>query len=250
MRAAEPAAPGSLSYTLRFPSDVNVEQVQTWLHALSGLLPGRLGRLWGSPTVALELWASAEHGFRYRLIVPRTSAGFVVGQLRTAVPGMRVTPSEEWAAHSWTRMAELGMRKAQRSLRVEPVALAGSLLASVQGFALRRHEAVVMQWIIRPAVPQRPPAQPVGTRPLRLGAYLTLSPEVVAKDAVADERSKLQAVNFLGVLRVGAQAGDDRRAGQLLAGVRAALGSVRTADNALYARTVPQGRLRLLSVAP
>jgi hypothetical protein len=68
--------------------------------------------------------------------------------------------------------------------------------------------------------------------------------DAAVKDAVADEREKLSSVNFLACLRIGVQAGSDERAGQLLGGIRAALMSTRTPQNALYSRVLPQGRLR------
>lgn len=133
-------APESLSYILRFPTELDAEQVTNWLHALSGLLPGSLGRLRGAPTVVCELWASAEQGFRYRLVVPRARADYLVGQLCAAVPGVRVTPTEASVfsyEQPWTHVVELGMPGLKRTVRVEVVPLVSSLLASLQGFALR-----------------------------------------------------------------------------------------------------------------
>jgi hypothetical protein len=212
---------------------------------LSGLLPGAFGRLWGAPAVVLELRATAEHGFRYRLRVPRAQVDYVVGQLRVAVPGIRVSPEEGTAtAPEWTRVVELGMRKMQRTLRVDPIPLVGSLLASLQGFSLRGRELMALQWIIRPAVPERPPEQATSARQMRLGPHLALSPTVPARDAVADRRQKLSSANFLAAFRIGVRAGSDERAGQLLSGVRAALRSTGTSSNSLYVRVRPQGRVR------
>jgi hypothetical protein len=257
----------SSSYTLVFPTELDADQVTAWLHSLSGLLPGGLGRLWGVPTVVLELRASAQQGFEYRLIVPQSRADYVVGQLRAQLPGVRVTPELEMGKNAfedsdkkttatekdaaitvsssdWTRVVELGMRKLERSLRVEPVTLVGSLLASLQGFALHRGETLLMQWIIRPAVPERPPEQQ-STRPVRAGSFLMPLPHVPLKDTLADQRVKLAAVNFLACLRIGVQTGSEARAGQLLGGVQAALTSTRGANNALYVRPALQGRLRV-----
>lgn len=64
------------------------------------------------------------------------------------------------------------------------------------------------------------------------------------KDSVADQRAKLALANFLAVMRIGVRAGSEARAGQLLGQVRAALKSTGTTGNSLYARTMPQGRLR------
>lgn len=245
MAKSERSEPDTLlSYSLVFPSELDSDQVVAWLQSLSGLLPGGMGRLWGAPSVVLELWATADHGFRYRLTVPQVQAAYVVGQLRAAVPGMRVTPTEDTNEQAWTRVVELGMRSPRRTLRVrEPGALAASLLASLQGFGLGRHEALLLQLVVRPAVPERPPAQQA-SRPVQFGALVTVSSNVEIKDATRDQRAKLEAGNYLCALRVGVQAGTDARAERLLAGVRAAFSSVRTADNSLYARAVPRSMTR------
>jgi hypothetical protein len=260
---AEAPEPESLVYTLRFPTELAADQVLAWLHALSGLLPGQIGRLFGVPTVVLELRASATRGFEYRLVVPRSRADYVVGQLRTAVPGVRVTPEKDaitssitdsmkntvkepktaTSSSNWTRVAEFGMHRLTRTLRVEAVSLTGSVLASLQGFALHAGEVVLVQWIIRPAVPERPP--PLSTpRPVRAGSFFTMSPHVPLKDAVADQRTKLSGVNFLVVLRVAVRAGSEARAEQLLGSIQTALKSTRTTANTLYVRIARQGRLR------
>jgi hypothetical protein len=268
-------APEVLSYSLQFPKDLDADQVMAWLHALSGLLPGTIGRLFGSPTVVLELRATADHGFQYRLSVPRTRADYVVGQLRAQLPGVRVTPEPNVtkdvpkntakvstnafvnafndaetgkngiavSSPTWTKVAEFGMRRLNRTLRVDAVPLVGSLLASLQGFALHHGEVIVLQWIIRPAVPEAPPQQQA-PRPVRVG-FLSVSPHVPVKDAVADQRAKLSGVNFLAVLRVGVHAGGDARAAQLLSQVRAALRSTSTTANGLYVRVALQSRVRV-----
>lgn len=255
--ATDTTEPETSSYALRFPSDLSADQVGAWLHSLAGLLPGGLGRLRGAPTVVLEVRASAEQGFQYRLVVPRSRADYVVGQLRAQVPGVRVTPEQEpnkdshndadkttmiASTPTWTKVVELGMRKLDRTLRVEAVPMSGSLLASLQGFALHRGEVLLMQWIIRPAVPEAPPPQQAA-RPVRVG-MLSVSPHVPVKDALVDRRAKLAAVNFLAVLRIGVVAGSEARAAQLLGSVKAAFKSTSTTANGLYIRTALQSRLR------
>jgi hypothetical protein len=266
--ALETPDPEMVAYALRFPAELEAAQVTAWLHSLSGLLPGMVGRLFGAPAVVIELEASAEHGFHYQLRVPRGRADYVTGQLRAAVPGIRVEPVKEadkdsptdaaadmdaflaafkeetvGSSPTWTVVAELGMRELTRSLRVEPVPLAGSVLASLMGFALHASEAVLMQWIIRPAVPERPPAATT-PRPVHAGMFSLSSPRVAEKDALADQRAKLSAANFLAVLRIGVRAGGDARAKQLLGQVRAALKATGTTANGLYVRTALQSRLR------
>jgi hypothetical protein len=252
--------PDSSSYILLFPTELDADQVTAWLHALAGMLPGGLGRFFGVPAIILELRASADQGFQYGIRVPRSRAEYVVGQLRTHLRGVRVTPEKDSvkeiekdvviakkaaindSSSDWTRVIEVGMHRLTRTLRVEPVPLVGSLLASLQGFALHRGEVVLMQWIIRPAVPERSPQQQ-SVRPIRAGSFLMPLPQVPLKDAVADQRVKLAAVNFLACLRIGVRTGSEARAGQLFGGVRAALTSTRGANNALYVRPALQGRL-------
>ena len=270
MTASEVAEPESLTYTLRFPTDLDADQVVAWLHSLSGLLPGIIGRLFGAPTVVCELRASAARGFEYRLMVPRSHADYVAGQLRTAVPGVRVTPDKEIApavssldmfrdalrastsagtaaassSPAWTHVAEFGMRRLTQTLRVAPVPVASSVLASLQGFALQKGEVSLVQWVIRPAVPERPPAVTTPRRG-RMGSFFTVSPHVPVKDTVADQRAKLMSdSNFLVCLRIAAYAGSEARAAQLLGSVQTALKSTRTTANTLYVRTALQSSLR------
>jgi hypothetical protein len=250
MCAARRSSTDRDSFSLVFPSDLTTDQVVAWLEALSGLLPGGLARFGGAPSVVLELWATGTHGFRYRMSAPRPQAAYVVGQLRTAVPGVRATPTGAATTTTWTRMVELGMRRRARSLRAaDPAVLAASVLASIQGAGLGRHERVVLQWVIRPAVPEQPPPVARAPRSVRLGPFATFTPPPIDKAATADIRAKLQAVNFLGVLRIGVTAASDKRAVALLASVRTALTSVRTAANSLYSRSVPQDKVsqRLVS---
>ena len=245
MNASGPE-PESSPYALRFPAELDANQVMAWLHSLSGLLPGAVGRFFGAPVVVLELQASAEQGFHYRLRVPRPRADYVVGQLRAAIPGVRVTPDEVTSRPSsppWTHVVELGMRRLDPTLRVEPEPLAGSVLASLQGFALHRGEVVLVQWVVRPAVPERLPQQQAA-RSVRIGAFFTVSPHVPLRDGVADQRAKLSSVNFLACLRIGVHAGSEVRAEQLLGQVRTALKSTGTTANGLYAKTALQSRLR------
>lgn len=277
MDDSEAPQPASLAYVLRFPAELAADQALAWLHALSGLLPGHLGRFFGVPTVVFELRASAARGFEYRLLVPRSRADYVVGQLRTAVPGIRVTPEKDAlftnstvnstsdaitstmktavkeanaeitgcspSCSKWTRVAEFGMHRLTRTLRAEPLPVTSSVLASLQGFALHAGEVILLQVVLRPAVPERPPPQHA-PRPVRAGLFFTVASHAPVKDAVADHRAKLASVNFLAVLRVAVRAGSEARAGQLLESVQTALKSTRTSSNTLYVRTARQGKLR------
>lgn len=232
----------SASYSLVFPAELSVDQVVAWLQAFSGTLPGGLARLWGAPHLTFELWATAEHGFRYRLTARRGQADYVVSQLRTALPGVRATPTVSITTQAWTRVAELGTRSHTRSLRISKAeTFSAVLLSSLRGLALRPRETVVLQVVVRPAIPELPPAARAG-RPAKMGALIVLPSGQRTKDAVLDQRRKLEEVNFLAAVRVGVYAATSERADHLLAGVRAAFGSVRTAANTIYMRSTPQRR--------
>jgi hypothetical protein len=217
------------------------KQATAWLHSLSGL--PRMAS-WGYQTSALVLELRAtDRGLSYRLKAPSQTAAYAVGQLRVLLPGIRVTPIEAEAPQSWTRVAELGGRRYTRTFRVpDPGLLAANLLATTQG--LRRGEALLLQLVVVPTAPERPPARGRAPRPLHLGPAFLLPAPTAEKDAVTDQRNKLAEVNLLAVLRVAVQTTSDARMRQLLGNVRAVLTSVRTADNGFYARLVSQRRLR------
>ena len=80
----------------------------------------------------------------------------MLAQLRTLVPGIRVTPHTEAPHPHWTSAVEVGMRGSQMPLRIfSGPDMAASLLASVQ--PMGRRETVLVQWVMTPAVPQHPP---------------------------------------------------------------------------------------------
>lgn len=228
------------SYSLTFPPELDTEQVVAWLHTLGGLLPGRVGRLYGVPVVVLEVSATAAHGLRYQLYVPSIRADYIIGQLRVALPGVHAVSVSADTSVGWNRVIEFGMRRLARTLHVEPAVLAASLLASLRGFGLRTGETIALQWVIRPATPERPPSLPPRTSRNRR-SWLAPPP---ARDAVEDRRTKLTSVNFLGVLRVAVAARSDARVRQLLGDVRTALLGVRGPGNALIVRRRWQVRVQ------
>lgn len=238
-RKEEPGA--TRAYGLVFPAGLAPKQVVAWLHAVSGL-PRTGSWRYRTNALVLELWAT-DRGLRYRLKAPARSADYVVGQLRTLLPGIRATPADPETAHAWTRVVELAARTYTRTFRIpEPGVLAANLLAAAQG--LRRGETLLLQAVVLPAARQRPPAPSRAPRPIRLGGAFFMQPAVPEKDSITDQRAKLAEVNLFAVLRVAVEAPTTARARHLLAGVKSVLASVRTADNGFHARLVPQRWLR------
>jgi hypothetical protein len=225
------------TYRLNFPANLDADQVATWLAAVSGTLTTGTRRLLGVSSIVFEVEAS-ELGISYRLVVPDETADFLTAQLRTLVAGSTAVPAgADDPTHQWTAAVELGQTSPRRSLgTVNPDALSASLLAGMQG--LGRGEALLLQWVVSPALRQRPPQQ-AGELVLP-GRRYAAKPD---RDRINDVRAKLSGPNILGVLRVAVKASTKQRGEHLLTRIRASLRAVGTADNRLKQRLVPSGRV-------
>lgn len=243
----EPTGEGSgpmASFDLVFPVDLAPKQVLAWVQSLGGLLTSGLGRMFGVRSFTLELCAT-DRGLHYRLVAPKAYAPYLANQLRTHLPGIRVTPVLSESSRSWTVAGEFGMRHHLQTLYVpDPVAVSTSLLAALR--EIRRGEACLLQWILTPAVHRRPPSQTrsSGNSGLRLLGGMRVDMPRQAGDRILDQRAKLEGPNVLAVLRVGVSTGSKTRARQLLGGVLCAIGSTRSHRNWLVRRVVPQGMVR------
>lgn len=223
------------TYRLSFPSELDADSVNAWIRSISGTLKvGRAG-FKGQPTIAFELWATSA-GITHLMKVPWQHSDFIVLQLRSLVPGIRVTPEEEWPRRDWTRAVEVGLTHSSRQLRIPSTEnLSASLLAAVQ--ALEGEETIVLQWVVTPSVPT---AKPVSGRATshRMTTMSVLRGSTASSDEVDDRRHKLDEPNLLAVLRVGAVAKTDDRADHLIYRVRAALASARTSAVRFHKRMV------------
>ena len=138
-----------------------------------------------------------------------------------------------------------------RSCRQSPAAayfslsdMSTSLLASVQ--SLKEDEAVLMQWVVTPAIPARPPIHREA-RSAEFRLQHLFSSNMASKDEVNDRRQKLEESNLLGVLRVAAYAKTGQRADHLIYKVRAALASTRGPSSRFVKRLVRRKRCRSVS---
>ncbi|HEX3781434.1 MAG TPA: type IV secretion system DNA-binding domain-containing protein [Pseudonocardiaceae bacterium] len=210
------------TYRLTFPAGLQVTQVHAWLRAVGGTLRSprqRDGRL------ALELHAD-DRGLVHRLVVPVRHADYVVAQLRSLVPGVRVVPETAKGNQIWTTAVELRLTHLDRRLYVASAEqVSTSLLASVQGLGV--HDAVMVQFIITPAATGKPPASRGRARSSRwhVASLLDDRPE---NDGITDRRHKLDEPNYLVALRLAVQADTEERAVHLLARVGAVLTSTRS----------------------
>lgn len=218
--AVEPAGEHQ-SYRLVFPAELKPTQVQALLRATSGTSRSR----WRTPTMAIELWADSR-GLTHRLLVPPAHADYVVSQLRSQMPGIRVTPENTRNTPAWTKAVELGLTNPARTLHIPSAEqVSTSLLASLQG--LTANEVVLLQWVITPAVSERPPVSGGRTGSSKWDVTDLVSGHLDS-DEIADRRAKLSEPNYLVVLRVAVRADTNERAVRLLSRVRMALGSTRS----------------------
>lgn len=225
------------TYRLNFPSDLDADQVATWLRACSGTLTTGPRRLLNVSSLVFEVEAS-ELGISYRLVVPEETADFLTAQLRALVPGSTATPAgADDPPHQWTAAVELGQTNPRRSLgTVNAEATSASLLAGMQG--LSRGERLLLQWVVSPALRRRPPR---ATGELVLpGSRFTPKPD---RDRINDVRAKLSEPNFLAVLRVAVKAPTKQRGEQLLGQVRSSLAAVGSSSNRLKQRLTTSGRV-------
>lgn len=229
------------SYKLAFPADLDPERVTAWLRSISGTLRAGHFILGGVPTICFELWATNQ-GMTHRLKVPWQHADYVVTQLRSLIPGVRVVPEDEFQHRDWTHAVEVGLTHSSRQLRIYSAAdVAASLLASAQ--ALNADETLLVQWVTTPTAPTHPPIHNEA-QSHHLTLKTLINGNLATRDEVNDRRGKLDEPNMLAVLRVAAYANTTVRAEHLVYRVRHALASVRSPSTRFYKRFVTNADLQ------
>lgn len=235
-----------VAYALRFPRGVEPAKVTAFFNGLSGLVASRLRRAVELRAVVLELSATVD-GIEHYLLVPRGQAGFVLAALRGVLPGVTVTPDEDYQIARPTIAAGLGLTNRRRPLASERAAeISASILAALQ--PLNAGERVVVQWVLSPLgplAPVMPRSKPSGSRPFlaRVLHDLTTGREFDGQD-LQMARAKQSSAVYAATGRIGVVAGDVRRARRLLSQV---LGTHHTANAPgahLYRRRLPAARVR------
>jgi hypothetical protein len=116
------------TFRVIFPAELKVEQVEGFLNAISGTLRPLPFRILGTSNLVFELM-STEHGLVHRVRVPWPQGSYVIKQLRSQMPGIRVTDERESDLPEWTRVVELGQSDINQALRHE--AWGGVLLTAL-----------------------------------------------------------------------------------------------------------------------
>jgi hypothetical protein len=137
------------TFRLTFPRSVDPAQVTAALRSVQGLLPRFPDRLVVTRSVSFETVATAA-GIAHYLTAPAGKGDLVVGQLRAAIPGLRVVPAlaPDRFANPARELAAVGVG----SLRADTAAESNAaILASAQ--PLSSNEAVIVQWSLSPTEP-------------------------------------------------------------------------------------------------
>jgi hypothetical protein len=149
MLLAAKAARSCETFRLTFPRSVDPAQVTAALRSVQGLLPRFPDRLVVTRSVSFETVATAA-GITHYLTAPAGKADLIVGQLRAAIPGLRVVSAV--APDRYTNLARELVAVGVDSLRTDTAAESNAaLMAACQ--PLRPSDGVIVQWSLSPTEP-------------------------------------------------------------------------------------------------
>lgn len=143
---------GRRNYRVSFPRGATTEQLVAALRGIHGLLPGPWQRLVRLPSVVFEVIGTAE-GIAHRLSVAARDAEYVLGQLRAALPGIRIedeAPSPQPSCRVARELSPAGPGELRTDACTETNA---SVLAALQ--PIEPGETSAIQWVLSPASPRR-----------------------------------------------------------------------------------------------
>lgn len=225
------------AFRLSFPYGTEPAQVVAFCRSVSGLLPPWWKRLFGSPSLVLEIWADHE-GVTHRLLASAEVAGFLLAQLRAVLPGVRIEVEEDAPAPDLAVAAELRLSNFRWPLRSDdPVSIAAGIIATTQ--PLRAGAGIVIQWVLSPApTPRRAALAPtllaeLGLPSARVQASLPLG-------EAAAQREKTAEPAVWAVCRIGAEAPTRERARHLVRQVEGAFHPTSAPGASLRRRWVPE----------
>ena len=208
-------AEGRRTFAVTYPRGSAPDQVLAFARSLAGLLPPWWKRIVGSPAVVIETQATHD-GITHYLRLPAGSAEYVTGQLRAALPGVRIVEADPPAFRP--RLAlELRTSSRTQPLRTDdPAQSAAALLASCQ--PLEDGERVVVQWVVTPApAASVPDVVTLQDRPLELAALFgPREPVRVPAELVAGARDKRSEPALFATLRIGVTTASRSRDRQVL----------------------------------
>jgi hypothetical protein len=218
------------SFRVIFPRELPAEALVAALRGLHGLLPGPWRRLLRVPAVVLETIGSGK-GITHWLSVAGADAEQVLGQLRAALPGVRII--EEPRPRPTIQVARELCPVGGGRLRSEAIAATN---VAILGALQPAEGMIVVQWVL----------VPIGAGPL---AWLAWRWRQLAGKDLPPRSGRAAEPPFVVSCRVGIAGGSP---GRLLARVIGALATASTEDRRLRRRLLPSAwvadRLRRASV--
>lgn len=194
---------------LEFPRGVEPHSVESFVRSLSGLRLPYWRRVVGQPAIVFEVQASRDE-VDFRLIMEAGSRDFVLGQLRNAIPGIRMSGVES-RAFIPTLAAELRLSSTERQLSVDrPGEVSSAMLSALRPLA--QGEQLLIQWVLSPSRSSND--QSAIRTSLLTRLWSPASPQQPKPDKAM--RAKAATAQFLAAVRLAAIADSAERSRQLL----------------------------------
>jgi hypothetical protein len=196
-------------FALRFPRDLSQDAVLAALSTFSGVSHGT--------RLVFDLSANSD-GITHRLAVNASATDAVIGNLRAAIPSLRLQATEAPSPLTRPRRVLWQLNRAVAAIRTDALgAISASLLSSL--FPLGEGEAVRLLWTLRSA--PRPPLPDL--------------PDAQLDGHLRSLRTKLALPGLAGVGELHVSAGQPARTSQLMQRVSAVLRSLATPHGRLSA---------------
>jgi hypothetical protein len=218
---------GRRRYLIEAPIKLESGDLLGFITAVSGTLSTGVERMYSVQTIVYEVTATSK-GIVHHIYVPaeQEAAEYVISELRTHIPGLKAVPDPAPKNDTWKYVIELAQRNKHRTLRIpDPARFATTVLGSVA--AIGHKESVRLQIVTTPAVPEDAPlaggeavTHEDGWRNLWYGRQAN-------RDEIQDRRAKIAEPNFQVVIRIGAKAGSEPRAREIVRRTYRALASAR-----------------------
>lgn len=218
-----------------FPLELKEDDVASWLRSIKGTLrPALLSS--AHPSIVPEVWGEGGE-LTYRLRVPWNHHEYIVEQLQSHIPGLRLARDDEPPAHDWQYAVEIGLANSSRSLDMDSIERMARTIRAPLRQRMEDGERVMLQLVVIPAKPVPLPEQ---------GKTLTVHPTwrnfltgdmLAGNDEVNDRRKKLEEPQVRVTLRIAAKADTEEAARHLAEKVRMAVASAR-GNKAYFKRNI------------
>lgn len=199
-----------MAFTVRLPFGLTVDDVARWLSGVAAATHAPRLSLLPFPPIALEVIATKD-GIEHVLLVPEKMQGAIMGGLRAALPGVRVTETPEYLMrrYRFTTAAEAVLTSHRRIMSTDRAeGTVTGVLAALQ--PLYGSEVVVLQWILTGAGTPAPIPSAVAKQRAVVPWWLP-NEDVSDGEAIRAARLKQADALLQASVRIGVSADDNAR---------------------------------------